>query len=53
MSEEKGEQYFMLSTYWHLSGRDPLLSVYSKMEIAKRKDILERDWPHAVRHVLP
>ena len=23
------------------------------MEIAKRKDILERDWPHAVRHIFP
>ena len=23
------------------------------MEIAKKKDILERDWPQAVRHVFP
>ena len=31
------------------SGRDPLLLVYSKMEMAKGKDSLERDWQYAVK----
>jgi hypothetical protein len=33
-------------------GRDPLITVYSKMEIAKRKDILQRDCPHEVKPAL-
>ena len=31
------------------SGRDPVVAVYSKMEIAKWKDSLVRDRPHPVR----
>ena len=35
------------------SGRDISLTVYSQMEIAKRKDLddLERDWLHVVRSI--
>ena len=36
-----------------LYGRDPLLFVYSKMETAKWKDSLERDWTYEVRTRIP
>jgi hypothetical protein len=38
----------MVSTDRHV-GRDLPLTVYSQMEIAKGKDVVERDWPHVVR----
>ena len=35
--------------FTNISGRDPLLLVNSKMEMAKGKDSLERDWQYPVR----